>query len=119
MVLAFEACGDFEGGFARIFCDACKSEFLLAFSCSRRGFCPSCAAKRGAMFGAFLREEMVEEVGHCPWTFTVPKLLRPFFLHRRELLGQLCRAAWESVAELTAEAAGDDVRPGKIGRAHV
>lgn len=28
------------------------------------------------------------------WTFTIPKLLRPFFLHRRALLGSLCRAAW-------------------------
>ena len=67
------------------------------------GFCPSCAAKRGALFGAFLREEVAEDVGHCLWTFTVPKLLRPYFLHRRELLGELCRAAWESVRELLAE----------------
>lgn len=27
------------------------------------------------------------------WTFTVPKLLRPYFLHRRKLLGKLCHAA--------------------------
>ena len=27
---------------------------------SQRGFCTSCAAKRGAIFGAFLREEVVE-----------------------------------------------------------
>jgi len=51
------------------------SGYVLAFSCSRRGFCPSCAAKRGAIFGALLREEVVEEVGYCLWTFTVPKLL--------------------------------------------
>jgi hypothetical protein len=118
VVLAFLACGDFEGGFARIFCDACQSEYLLAFSCSRRGFCPSCAAKRGAMFGALLREEVIEEVGHCLWTFTVPKLLRPFFLHHRELLGELCRAAWESVCELLAEAVGEDIRPGMVAAVH-
>jgi len=27
-------------------------EYLLAFACSRGGFCPSCAAKRGVIFGA-------------------------------------------------------------------
>ena len=43
------------------------------------------------------------------WTFTVPKLLRPFFLHRRELLGPLCRAAWETVDEFVAEAAGKEI----------
>ena len=50
---------------------------------------PSCAAKRGAIFGAFLQEEVLEAVGHRMWAFTIPKLLRPFLLHRRELLGLL------------------------------
>ncbi len=117
-VYAFLDCGVYEQGFARVFCDTCKSEYLLAFSCSRRGFCPSCAAKRGAIFGAFLGEEVVEEVDHSLWTFTVPRLLRPYFLHRRELLGKLCRAAWETVCELIAQATGDDVRPGMVAAVH-
>ena len=49
VVLAFQACGDFEGGFARVYCDECRAEYLVAFSCSRRVFCPSCAAKRAAI----------------------------------------------------------------------
>jgi hypothetical protein len=118
VVYAFLDCGDLEQGFARVFCDTCKREYLLAFSCSRRGFCPSCAAKRGVIFGAFLREEVVEEVGHCLWTFTVPKLLRPYFLHRRKLLGKLCHAAWETVAELIAAAATRGVRPGMVAAVH-
>ena len=118
VVYAFSDCGDLSRGFARVYCDGCRSEYLLAFSCSRRGFCPSCAAKRGAIFGGFLQGEILEEVGHCMWTFTIPKLLRPFFLHRRELLGSLCRAAWETVAELIAEAAGEGVRPGMVAALH-
>lgn len=68
------------------------------------------------------REEVVEEVGHCLWTFTVPKLLRPYFLHRRELLGKLCHAAWETVDELiVAATAGKGVlvgssEPGSVTR---
>jgi hypothetical protein len=81
IVYAFTDCGDLSRGMARVYCDACRSEYLLAFSCSRRGFCPSCAAKRGAIFGAFLGEELLEEVGHCMWALTIPKLLRPYWLH--------------------------------------
>ena len=64
------------------------------------------------MFGVLLSEEVVQQVGHCLWTFTVPKLLRPYFLHRRQLLGKLCRAGWETVSELIAEVTAEDVRPG-------
>jgi hypothetical protein len=74
-------------------CDECRSDYLVAFSCSRRVFCPSCTATRGAIFGALLREEILAEVGHPQWVFTIPKSLRPFFLHHRELLGRLSQAA--------------------------
>ena len=77
-------------------------------SCKRRGFCASCAAKRAAIFGAFLREEVLEEVPHAMWTWSIPKLLRRYFLNHRELLGKLCRAAFETVQELMAEAVGDE-----------
>ncbi|HUP44729.1 MAG TPA: transposase zinc-binding domain-containing protein [Thermoanaerobaculia bacterium] len=68
-VYAFLDCGIFERGFARVSCTECRGEYLVAFSCQRRGFCPSCAAKRGALLGVFLAEEVVGEVGHCLWTF--------------------------------------------------
>ncbi len=37
VVYAFLYCGGLEHGYARVFCDVCKSEYLLAFSCSRGG----------------------------------------------------------------------------------
>ncbi len=40
----FLACGVLDHGFARIRCDACAHESLLAFSCECRYFCPSCHA---------------------------------------------------------------------------
>lgn len=114
-VYAFLDCGLFDRGFARVSCPAWGAEFLIAFSCQRRGLCPSCAAKRGALFGAFLTEEVVEDVGHCLWTFTIPKMLRVFFLHHRGLLGRLCRAGWEVVRELMATAVGDPTfQPGMV-----
>ena len=98
-------CGLFEAGFARVYCDECHDEFLVALSCKGRGFCPSCSAKRAAIFAAFLREEVLEPVGHAQWVFSMPKMLRPYFLYHPELLGKLCRATYETVQELMAEAA--------------
>jgi hypothetical protein len=61
-------------------------------------------------------DEVVEDVGHAQWVFTVPKMLRVYFLHHRELLGELSRAAAETVKELLAAAAdeGKGFRPGVV-----
>ena len=39
-------CCDLSHGFARVKCKDCGDEYLLAFSCKRRHFCPSCHQKR-------------------------------------------------------------------------
>ncbi len=41
-------CGRLEHGFLRVRCDGCQAEHLVAFSCKRRGFCPSCGARHMA-----------------------------------------------------------------------
>lgn len=41
VVLSFQACGDLEGGFARVYCDESRAEYLVAFSCARRGAAPA------------------------------------------------------------------------------
>ena len=108
-------CGIEEAGFARLKCCDCGRERLLSFSCKQRGLCPSCDAKRAAAFAAFLQDELLEKVGHSMWTFTVPKMLRPYFLHHRELLADMAWLAYETIQELMAEAVGDPrARPGVV-----
>ena len=109
-------CGVWDNGFACVRCRKCPEEFLVAFSCKGRGLCPSCGAKRAAEVAAFLIDEVVEEVGHAQWVFTVPKMLRVYFLHHRELLGELSRAAAETVKELMSAAGGEEegLRPGVV-----
>jgi len=80
----------------------------VAFSCKGRGLCPSCGAKRAAELAAFLIDEVVEDVGHAQWVFTIPKMLRVYFLHHRELLGELSRAAAQTAKELLAAAAMEE-----------
>jgi ribosomal protein S27E len=47
-------CGRLEYGFLRVRCEDCHHEHLVAFSCKRRGFCPSCGARRMAESAALL-----------------------------------------------------------------
>jgi hypothetical protein len=51
----FLECGDPHHGFARIYCDACGHDILLAFSCKTRYFCPSCHQKRVLIYREGLR----------------------------------------------------------------
>jgi hypothetical protein len=103
-VNAYLDCGLYESGFARVRCSACSKEFLVATSCQKRGFCPSSGAKRAAAFAAFLADEVLEQVGHAMWTFSLPKMIRPYFIHHPELRGKLGRAAYETVQEVMAAA---------------
>jgi ribosomal protein S27E len=50
----FLHCGRLEYGFLRVRCEDCHHERLVAFSCKRRGFCPSCGARRMAESAALL-----------------------------------------------------------------
>ncbi len=46
-------------GFLRVHCQDCRAERLVAFSCKRRGFCPSCGARRMAESAALLVDEVL------------------------------------------------------------
>ena len=58
VVEKFLACGDLHYGFARVRCDTCGHDYLLAFSCKCRSFCPSCSSRRGLDLGTFLQEQI-------------------------------------------------------------
>jgi Transposase zinc-binding domain len=85
----FLACGILEHGFARIRCDACAHEYLLAFSCKCRYFCPSCHAKRIAIWAQWLDTTLLAPVPHRQVVLTIPKRLRVYCLYRRRLLGEI------------------------------
>ena len=57
----FLKCGRLEHGFLRVVCDDCKHEKLVAFSCKRRGFCPSCGARRMAESGKLLVVDVLNQ----------------------------------------------------------
>ncbi len=90
-------CGDLHNGFARVRCGDCGHEYLLAFSCKRRHFCPSCHQKRVVEFGDWLCGNVVKAVPHRHIVFSIPKILRRCFLYDRKRLTDLSRCGWESL----------------------
>ena len=97
VVRAYLKCGDLTRGFARVRCPDCHHEYLLAFSCRGRWFCPSCHAKKVAQFGELLRENILYPLPHRQYVFSIPIILRKFFLYNRKLLSTLSKAAADSL----------------------
>jgi len=115
-------CGDLHFGFARVKCEDCGHEYLMAFSCKRRHFCPSCAAKqmplgchqkRVVEFGEWLCEEVLKYVPHRQWVLSIPKRLRVYFMMDRKLLAKLSQCAWKVLnLYLTQAVAYGDAKAG-------
>ena len=55
----FLRCGLLVHGFLCVVCGNCKHEKLVAFSCKRRGFCPSCGARRMTENAALLVDDVL------------------------------------------------------------
>ncbi|MCP3932646.1 MAG: hypothetical protein GY705_26550 [Bacteroidetes bacterium] len=68
---------------ARIKCPDCHHEYILAFSCWGRHFCPSCHNKKVIQCGNHLKETVLFPVPHRQYVFTIPKILRKYFLYDR------------------------------------
>ena len=72
----FLRCGRLEHGFLRVVCGDCKHEKLVAFSCKRRGFCPSCGARRMAESAALLVDDVLRGYPTRQWVLSLPIPLR-------------------------------------------
>jgi hypothetical protein len=96
-------CGDLKYGFARVKCDTCNTEYLLPFSCKCRYFCPSCHQRRVIEFGEYLYEEILKDVPHRQWVFSIPKRIRPYFMYNRKLLSKLSKCAWKVLSDYLKE----------------
>ncbi|HBH29803.1 MAG: transposase zinc-binding domain-containing protein [Desulfofustis sp. PB-SRB1] len=77
-------CGDLHEGFARIRCPDCHQNHILAFSCRGRWFFPSCHAKKVAQFRHHLRETVLYPVAHRHYAFSIPNILRRFFVYSKK-----------------------------------
>jgi hypothetical protein len=57
----------------------------------------ACHQKRVVEFGEWLCQEIIKAVSHRHFIFSIPKILRRYFLYERGLLSDLSCCGWESL----------------------
>ena len=98
--------GRLEHGFLRVCCADCHVERLVAFSCKRRGFCPSCGARRMAEGAALLVDEVLPREPLRQWVLSVPFALRYLFATDPAVMGQVLGIVYRAIASHLIKAAG-------------
>ena len=112
---AYLACGRLEHGFLRVRCGSCHAEHLVAFSCKRRGFCPSCGARRMAASAALLVDEVFPEQPVRQWVLSVPYPLRFLFASRPEVMGGVLGIVYHCIATHLIKEAGFSRKTAQTG----
>ena len=72
----FLGCGILAKGFLRVRCSQCRHDRVVAFSCKRRGFCPSCGGRRMVEKAAHLVDHVFPEVPVRQWVLSLPHRIR-------------------------------------------
>ena len=103
---AFLECGILAHGFLRLRCAGCGHEKLVAFSCKRRGICPSCGARRMAESAAWLVDRVIPKVPVRQWVLSFPIPLRSLFAAHPELLTPVLRIVHRLITRFLLEQAG-------------
>ncbi|MBN8507362.1 MAG: transposase [Burkholderiales bacterium] len=93
-------------GFLRLRCAECGHDRLLAFSCKRRGFCPSCGARRMSQTAAHLVDHVIPHVPVRQWVLSLPIPLRVLLAAQPELVTPVLQVVQRVVTRHLLTAAG-------------
>jgi hypothetical protein len=112
---AYLKCGRLEHGFLRVRCNTCHFERLVAFSCKKRGFCPSCGARRMAETAALLSDEVFPNVPLRQWVISFPFPLRYLFAAHTQAMGKVLRLIYRAISTHLLHKAGLQLNDGATG----
>ena len=79
---------------------------LVAFSCKRRGFCPSCGARRMAQTAAHLVDHVIPYVPVRQWVLSLPIPLRLLLAAQPQLLTPVLQVVHRVLSRFLLEQAG-------------
>ena len=115
---AYLKCGVLAHGFIRLKCESCQQEKIVAFSCKKRGFCPSCCVKRMAEAATHLEENVLPKVAYRQFVVTFPIPLRFWLQTNSKLYASIHRLMIRQIHRYytdKAKACGiKDPKPGSI-----
>ena len=100
---AFLECGILAHGFLRLRCGDCGHDKLVAFSCKRRGFCPSCGARRTA---AHLVDHVIPRVPVRQWVLSLPIPLRLLLAAQPKLVTPVLQVVHRVITRFLLDQAG-------------
>lgn len=103
---AYLKCGRLEHGFLRVRCESCHFERLVAFSCKKRGFCPSCGARRMAESAALLVDAVFPAVPLRQWVISFPFPLRFLFAAHPEAMSKVLGIVYRAISTHMIHKAG-------------
>ena len=112
---AYLKCGRLEHGFLRVQCESCPHEQLVAFSCKRRGFCPSCGAKRMVESAALLVDSVLPRQSIRQWVLSVPFPLRWLFASEPRILSKALGVVTRAIGTYLVKKAGFTHATAKTG----
>ena len=88
---AYLRCGIPAHGFLRVRCNDCGHSRVVAFSCKRRGFCPSCLGRRMADTAAFCVDHVFPHAPVRQYVLTVPYSVRFQMAYSPEITSSVLR----------------------------
>jgi len=103
---AFLECGILAYGFLRLRCANCAHEKLVAFSCKRRGFCPSCGGRRMAQTAAHLVDHIIPRVPVRQWVLSLPIPLRYLLAAHPRLITPVLQVIHRAISTFLIKQAG-------------
>jgi ribosomal protein S27E len=103
---AYLKCGRLEEDFLRVRCDDCHAEKLVAFSCKKRGFCPSGGGRRMVETAALLADEVLPERPLRQWVLSLPHALRFLLASDPDALTLVLGVVYRTIARHLIKQAG-------------
>ena len=86
---SFMKCGILSEGFLRVHCSKCNNSKLVAFSCKKRGLCPSCGARRMNETADHLVNNVIPAVPMRQWVISFPFKIRYLMAYDHKILCQI------------------------------
>ena len=105
-------CGCLQHGFLRVACESCRAEKILGFSCRRRGFCPSCGARRMADSAAHLVDYVFPDRPVRQWVLSVPYQLRFLLATQPQVITKVLAIVHRVISTWLIKHAGLTVKSG-------
>jgi len=111
-------CGRLERGCLHLVCRKCGYSELVALSCKKRGFCPSCLGRRMADTAVHLEQSVLPRVPIRHWICSLPWGLRALLGYDRKLCAEVVSAFMAEVDRSLRWRAKRELGLGSMAVAH-